>query len=389
MAKPELVLIGNYDRLLVNLAKPFIRSGFGVTVVTPSNTRVSSTKGLTRFVEIPRDNEIEFLEYLEGNPAIIADLSGTFIWCSDSIMNRVFKSKLPETLKNRVLPVGNSGVRKILGSKSGQVEFFKECGVVYPSSFVVSAPSDFIETSKWQVTFVKGDRLGRGVFVREYEVFTKDEIAEIPQDWYPLTLQEKMVGDFVSVEAFYANGNLVCWMYSISMTFDAKFGNSTSRIYKEPESLQFLETLEILGRAGSLNGPVNTSFIRESSTGNFYIFEFDARPTVWHHLWEFFNLPLLSAWSGELTAAVTPKLDRPVRVYEPSRVFEQELAAGRPINALKVLFRSEIKDLGIPVPSAFYDRSELIRNFTRAFSLLFSTFTKKFRSRILNPLSGG
>lgn len=382
MAKPELVLIGNWDWLLNNLVKPFIRGGFDLSVVVPPISRLTRGAYLKRVVEIPRFTEQTFIEYLAERPQVLDDVCGTYIWSSDSIMRLATNSAIPDSVKQRILPTANRSARQILGSKVGQVKFFSDSGVNYPRTLTLNSPLDRPIPVDWQPILVKGDQLGGGDYINEFSGFNKVDLNLIPDSWYPLTLQEKLQGRLISAEAFYQRGRLVCWMYSEMKPGNSEFGPSIARVYRNPSNLDFVDALKTLGERACLSGLVNVSFVLDFSSEKHHIFEFDARPNVWHHLWERFDLPLASAWIGEVPTPVHPTFEAPVTLYEPDRIFDQELAAGRILNSIRVLQGKELSQLGVPARSSFYDRDRLVRHCARVFIFPLLPFRTRLRKLV-------
>jgi hypothetical protein len=58
--------------------------------------------------------------------------------------------------------------------------------------------------------------------------------------------------------------------------------------------------LEKIGKSANLNGFVNVSLLVDPNTGLHKFFEFDSRPTIWHHIFFDFNVPFKSIWNKSI-----------------------------------------------------------------------------------------
>jgi hypothetical protein len=224
------------------------------------------------------------IEALIGRPDLIDDLPDWTIWGSDMDLLRAARSALPEATKLRILPVRDLRGLPIVGSKTGLADLAAELGLPFPRSIVVNDPADLARTAaRFRSPFyVKGERGGGSDRLRR--IGSPDDMTAnpIPEQWYPLLVQETILGEEIAVEAMFANGRLVGWTYSQAVAREDLDGRHTARRFCDPPSLDFASTLDALAHAAGLHGLANCTFIRASGPVRHVLIEADLRPNSWH-----------------------------------------------------------------------------------------------------------
>lgn len=359
---PNFIFIGVDDFLVRELCTTLLDRGFAVSVISPMTTKIIKLDGLTNRLVIPRYDNESFMNYLEDHEAIFDGLDGIFIWPSDLIMRLVAESKLSDPIKKKILPLKNALALKMFDSKIGQAEFLKNLGVAFPETEIVNEKSELFKLSESSLPrLLKSDRGGGGAFVTEFDNLESEDLKNLKDERFPAIVQEKILGHSVAVEAFFVDGELISWIYSISEAEQSKFGPSMSRTYLNPNNREFEDILSVIGKAAEVTGFVNVSFILDSQTGNSYIVEFDPRPNVWHFCFDYFDLPFEAAMSGKVPNPIHPILKEPIKLYEPYRLYSFSVAHLKLLNAVRVLLKRTVPGYGVPIPSSFYKPAKLIR----------------------------
>jgi hypothetical protein len=313
------------------------------------------------------------------------DLTGTFLWSSDQIMREVAQSDIPLKLKLKLLPVNNENYLEMLGSKIGQFEKMSALGIPYPESQSITSKTELVNSVvKLQgKVLAKGDFSGGGAQVRIFESVTKEDLALLPDDWFPILLQEFVPSKRVGVEAYYRDGDLVQWFYATVESDIYALGPSMGRTYLVPESLDFVEHLEKIGKSANLNGFVNVSLLVDPNTGLHKFFEFDLRPNAWHHIFFDFNVPFKSIWNKSVKFQPNEYLLSPLFVYEPARLFDYFLRRWNVLDAIKVVREKGVTKFGSPISSIFYSSEYKNLNIVKLMIFPFARFTS-LRARIAN-----
>jgi hypothetical protein len=167
-------------------------------------------------------------------------------------------------------------------------------------------------------------------------------------------LQRFVPSERIGVEAYYKDGDLVQWFYAKVVSDIYPLGPSISRTYLVPKSLDFVEHLEKIGKSANLNGFVNVSLLVDPITGLHEFFEFDARPTIWHHIFFDFNVPFKGIWNKSVKFQPIEYLTSPLLVYEPARLFDYFLKRWKIIGAIKVLRNQRVPRYGVAISGVFY-----------------------------------
>jgi hypothetical protein len=300
-------------------------------------------------------------------------------------MREVAQSDIPLKLKLKLLPVNNENYLEMLGSKIGQFEKMSALGIPYPESQSITSKTELVNSVvKLQgKVLAKGDFSGGGAQVRIFESVTKEDLALLPDDWFPILLQEFVPSKRVGVEAYYRDGDLVQWFYATVESDVYALGPSMGRTYLVPESLDFVEHLEKIGKSANLNGFVNVSLLVDPDTGLHKFFEFDLRPNAWHHIFFDFNVPFKSIWNKSVKFQPNEYLLSPLFVYEPARLFDYFLRRWNVLDAIKVVREKGVTKFGSPISSIFYSSEYKNLNIVKLMIFPFARFTS-LRARIAN-----
>lgn len=207
-----------------------------------------------------------------------------YIYADDLAMIEIARKSDDLKLKLKLLPVKKAEAIALAGSKVGFVEVAQAAKIKIPKSLVASNVSELVKLSKQFDSdyFVKADIGSGGSGIKRFNgVFDADQ-SDIPESWFPVVIQEQMVGQVTSVEALYDSGKLLGWVYSKFDSEVYEFGPSTRRTFLTPPSLDFEKTLIDLGEYSGFHGFANATFIYDPVAGVHYLFEADTRSNVWH-----------------------------------------------------------------------------------------------------------
>ena len=352
----DFILVGNSDGILSNLPKALKSSGFRVLVIGAPGMPLLKSPWIDSSIVLSNSMQSPFLEELFTKAEMLMSLTGTFLWSSDQIMREVATSAIPLELKLKLLPTQNENYLDMLGSKISQYEKMSALGIPYPQSQPIRSKSELAksELGIQGKVLAKGDFSGGGAQVRIFESVTKEDLELLPDDWFPILLQRFVPSERIGVEAYYRDGDLVQWFYAKVVSDIYPLGPSISRTYLVPKSLDFVEHLEKIGKSANLNGFVNVSLLVDPITGLHEFFEFDARPTIWHHIFFDFNVPFKSIWNKSIKFQPNEYLPSPLFVYEPARLFDYFLKQWNLIGAFKVMRNKRVAKHGVAVTGAFY-----------------------------------
>ena len=352
----DFILVGNSDGILSNLPKALKSSGFRVLVIGAPGMPLLKSPWIDSSIVLSNSMQSPFLEELFTKTEMLMSLTGTFLWSSDQIMREVATSAIPLELKLKLLPTQNENYLDMLGSKISQFEKMSDVGIPYPQSQPIRSKSELAksELEMQGKVLAKGDFSGGGAQVRIFESVTKEDLELLPDDWFPILLQRFVPSERIGVEAYYRDGDLVQWFYAKVVSDIYPLGPCMSRTYLVPKSLDFVEHLEKIGKSANLNGFVNVSLLVDPKTGLHDFFEFDARPTIWHHIFFDFNVPFKSIWNKSIKFQPNEYLPSPLFVYEPARLFDYFLKQWNLIGAFKVMRNKRVAKHGVAVTGAFY-----------------------------------
>jgi hypothetical protein len=383
--KFDFILIGNADGILLNLPNALKSAGFSILLIGGHGMQLIKSPWIDSSIVLSSSVQSQFLQELFEKEELLMELTGTFLWSSDQIMREVAQSDIPLKLKLKLLPTQNENYLEMLGSKTGQFEKMSALGIPYPNSQSISSKTELVNSVvKLQgKVLAKGDFSGGGAQVRIFESVTKEDLALLPDDWFPILLQQFVPSERIGVEAYYRDGDLVQWFYATVESDIYPLGPSMGRTYLVPESLDFVEHLEKIGKSANLNGFVNVSLLVDPNTGLHKFFEFDLRPNAWHHIFFDFNVPFKSIWNKSVKFQPNEYLLSPLFVYEPARLFDYFLRRWNVLDAIKVVREKGVTKFGSPISSIFYSSEYKNLNIVKLMIFPFARFTS-LRARIAN-----
>jgi hypothetical protein len=373
----DFILVGNFDEILPNLPKALKSAGFSIFLIGAPSMQMIKSPWIDSLIVLSSNVQSKFLQELFTKEEMLMGLTGTFLWSSDQIMREVATSDIPLKLKLKLLPTQDENYFKMLGSKTGQFEKMSTLGIPYPESQSISSKTELANSViKIQgKALAKGDYFGGGAQVRIFESVTKEDLALLPDDWFPILLQQFVPSERIGVEAYYRDGDLVQWLYAKISKDIYPLGPSISRTYLVPKSLDFVEHLEKIGKSANLNGFVNVSLLVDPDTGLHKFFEFDARPTIWHHIFFDFDLPFKSIWNKSIKFQPNDYLPSPLFVYEPARLFDYFLKRWNLIGAFKVVRNKKVPKYGVAISGVFYSPYYKYLNIIKLILFPFSRLT--------------
>ena len=313
-------------------------------------------------------------------------------------MRKIATSKLPLSEKLRILPVKKKLGLVLLGSKVGQGVISNKLKLNAPRTVVAKNESELKKySSKFRTPFiVKADKYGGGTFVKKVSTAKEKRELNIPKEWFPVIIQDFVVGQIISVEAFFKDGSLIAWVYSFFEDSLGEYGPSTSRLYKSPQVLDFESDLILLAKECGLDGMFNCTFILKGK--KHYLIEADARPNSWQFLYSYFKLPILEIMTGIQEIPLTPLSPRlknkSVKIIDLDRVIPYAVSkkdyktifnslmqithstqwiAGNKIRATKVIFSA------IAIPHLPRIKSKIFSVFVTTFRGLPTGFQEPFK----------
>ena len=352
----DFILVGNSHGTLLNLPRALKIEGFKILVIGAPGMALIKSPWIDSSIMLSSNMQSSFLQELFTKENMLMDLTGTFLWSSDQIMREVARSDIPLELKLKLLPVQNEIHLDMLGSKISQFERMSALGIPYPISQPIRSKLELAnnEIEMQGKVVAKGDYSAGGAQVRIFESLMKEDLELLPDEWFPILLQQFVPHELIGVEAYYRDGELVQWFYAIVESTVSPLGPSMSRTYLVPESLDFLEPLEKIGKSANLDGFVNVSLLLDPETGLHKFFEFDARPNIWHHIFFDFHVPFEGIWNKSIKFQPSDYLPTPLLVYEPARLFHYLLMQWNLIGAIKVVRNLRLPKYGFAISSVFY-----------------------------------
>lgn len=354
----DFILAGHVDNVLINLPQALHQEGFRILVIGTPGMHLLRSPWVDAVLEIDERTQSRFIDELLERSDFLKQVSGTFLWCSDEIMREIADRDIEEFLKIRLLPVKNKTFLKILGSKIGQQSVFEALDVSTPDSRVIRLEQrcldDLIEAKDVKL-LIKSDYAGGGHFIKEVPQGESVRLGFINRDWFPILVQEFIEGELSSVEGYFVDGQLVMWLYSTFMKTTSAFGPSLVRIYKPPPGTDFIRDVEKIGSKARLQGFVNISLIWNEKERRHYIFEFDARPNLWHGAFTDLKIPFAKIWRKEFDFRYEEFISAPQKKYEPARALNRFLGQGNLLGVLRVARKSDLPNWGSPISSSLYD----------------------------------
>ena len=306
MKRVNKFLICEDAELLKNFPKLIKEKKSKITVISNKKSSLTNNAYIDKYLTIKTSKIASFNDLFIADKKLITKLNGWIIWGNDEIVRRVATSYLPLSEKLRILPVKKKLGLALLGSKVGQAVITSKLKINAPKTVVAKNGSELKRnSSKFRTPFiVKADKYGGGSFVKKVSTAKEKRELNIPNEWFPVVIQEFIVGEIVSVEGFFKDGTLIAWIYSFFEESLGEYGPSYSRLYKSPEVLDFQVDLIRLAKECGLHGMFNCTFILKEK--KHYLIEADARPNSWQFLYSYFKLPILEIMTGSQEIPQTP-----------------------------------------------------------------------------------
>lgn len=378
-----LLIAGNNSHIFKNLIYSLTRKGYSITLLKFKNKPMS--------IDVWKFNKSVKIKALDQNMVISQELiteirsnKYDFILWDEDVVMKIFSQDYSNVeLWNLILPIRNQNFRKMLGSKIGQAEVFDELDIRQPRYEVLFSNFELNNKSKNQFDhyLLKGDSFAGGDAIMEVTNLSESEKLVVPEIWFPVLRQEFILGETISIDAIYKDGQLVAWCYSLTLTESHRFGPSIVRKYISPKDKKFVKDLVKIGQQSQLNGFVNITYIKSFKDNQLYLIEFDTRPNVWHHmLFEFGFQPNNNQTTKLNSSKFGPDYSL---IYEPFRLFSKSLSEFRLLLSLKILLKRKIPGYGVPAPSAFYSKYFFPKS---CLKLLFSPLLI-FRALLIRNLS--
>lgn len=312
----DIAIVGAQPGLTARLPEILRRPGVSITAIGLPDSAFRRSAFVDRFIPIgSADDPAGFGRALIAAPDVLAALPEWTIVSSDDLMAELAHSALPLEITLTMLPARAEVGLKMLGSKVGQFEVCDTAGARMPRTRVARSGDELAaDVAGWtSPVFVKADAGGGGGALRVVRSRPQGWARSIPEEWFPVIVQEAVEGQEVSVEALFRQGRLVGWLYSEVIDGVRRFGPSRVRRYCDPPSLDFVEALQLVGTMAGLHGFASTAFIRSPGVPEHLLFEVDCRPNVWHQ-----HGPRLGVdWAALMSAPAPPA--EPVRPHLGSR----------------------------------------------------------------------
>ena len=200
----------------------------------------------------------------------------------DSLLRALYNSPITINLKTRIGPIGNAHHISILGSKCNNAQFCGRNDIPVPP-FSVCNTLEEIHAAARAIGFpviVKVDHsvASDGTF----KCTSPDDIAlHSPLFRGTRFLVEKFIaGEQIRLDPLYLNGKLIaCSAGIVTETVNDGFGVATRR--KAHATAPYEAMLNKLGAGLELNGFMSMGLLRDTQTGEVYLFEIDCRPNPW------------------------------------------------------------------------------------------------------------
>lgn len=278
--EPECLLIGGYwPELMLTVLDFLNRAGFIVDVL--SIHAGFKKHRLVRQHVLARDDA----SFLAAATDMIRHPYALVVPCDDPTLGRIMRSGLTDAQKSVLLPVMSSDDFIHIYSKIGLSQILRKHGIPTPD-FRAARDRHELEAAIRELgypVFVKIDASsgGLGIFEATHDAEARALAGGIAP--YPVLVQKRVPGVTVSMEAFYRQGRLVHFAYSMQQGRTSEFGPTSIRRYVPRAGLEqgVFEQLDALGGALGADGFVNIGSIRSDIDGDLYFFEADMRPNLW------------------------------------------------------------------------------------------------------------
>ncbi|MEI9906819.1 MAG: ATP-grasp domain-containing protein [Actinomycetota bacterium] len=285
-----LVSAHGHRRIPEFLAGPDVR----ITLICCSHNVLKKSDFVDEVIVISDHKRCEtFISKFLKNRELIESLDGWILFSGDEEMYQIANSNLSTELKLKLLPVRNANALKILGSKSGMVELANETGIKMPRSLTANSHEELLEHAKTYASafLVKGSRGSGGTSVKKFETVTSLVNDPIPEEWFPVIIQEFVEGNERSIEALFNNGKLLAWMYADQIVYlRNKIGPTSSRRYRTPPLMDFHDVLIKFGEVTKAHGFGSMAFMYSIKDKQHYLVEADLRTNDWLNFGRIFGI---------------------------------------------------------------------------------------------------
>jgi hypothetical protein len=280
MDKLEALLIGGYwpEVMAVTLGL-LTRAGFTVDVI--SNSTAFRRSSAMRDYVLAKNRDLLVRTAAEKikkeYPLVVVG--------DDTTLGLILDSDLSREQKLRLLPVLSDRNFGHIFSKIGLSLALEGNGISTPD-YRIAHNEDELNTSAQALGYpllVKLDSSagGMGIFECLDEVDVKNLRKKLKP--YPVLVQRMVKGVEVALEAFYRNGELVHFAYSVPEKSKYRFGPTSVRSYQQIASLdpRVLDELRVVGEALGSHGFTSIGCIHSEQDNRRYYFEADMRPNLW------------------------------------------------------------------------------------------------------------
>ncbi|KIO48444.1 ATP-grasp domain-containing protein [Nitrosospira sp. NpAV] len=280
MHKLEALLIGGaWPELMMTALNLLTRTGFTVDVIS-INPLFKRNKSIRDYF-LAKQNDV----LLKIASEKIKKEYSLVVIGDDPTLGKILHSDLSTDEKLALLPVTSKEHLAHVFSKIGLSQVFRKNGLLTPDFRIANDENGLRDAARelGYPLFIKLDSAsgGTGIFESSDPGDLEDAIGRVKA--YPVLVQRKVQGVEVSMEAFYQNGRLIHFAYSLQEKYKYRFGPTMVRRYVQLSQLEqkVFDDLGLLGRALGAHGFVNISSIRSNIDGNLYFFEADMRPNLW------------------------------------------------------------------------------------------------------------
>ena len=280
MEKLEALLIGGYWPEVMEVTFGLlVRAGFTVDVI--SNSTAFRKSGAMREYVLAKKRDLlvkTAAEKIKQGYALV-------VVGDDATLGVILNSDLSHEEKLRLLPVLSGKNFGHIFSKIGLSLALNENGISTPD-YRIARDEEELNSSARTLGYpvlVKLDSSAGGLGV--FECLGGPDVEALGKTLirYPVLVQRKMAGAEVALEAFYRDGELVHFAYSVPEKAKYRFGPTSVRSYRQLASLekQVFDELGLLGKALGAHGFASIGCIHSVQDGKRYYFEADMRPNLW------------------------------------------------------------------------------------------------------------
>lgn len=229
-------------------------------------------------------NSAELIKKIKGFPLSQYTL---IVIADDPTISLILNSSLPHNIKLKLLPVLSSKNYMHLCSKVGLAKIFTQFKVSQPNYKIINSNEELekiIRDSKVpHMAKIDFSTNGEGVFDLSLNTDV-NKLFNSPLLRYPLLIQERISGQHIDLSAFFQNGNLIYFSYSvIEKRAGDKYSASSVRsffaITKKDKNI--FRAISKIGKALGAHGFTNISGIQSFEDKKIYFYEADVRPTAW------------------------------------------------------------------------------------------------------------